>query len=291
LAFNSPKIAYTRYRYLHNTFYSLLNPFVLGEKYLNYLIAGLAKSGTTMLFSRMKQALAADVATFFEPDQESQFQEVLAAGESRDTLTKVLIGRVTQQHNILHQFDKHVVIYRDPRDQFISMLLYLFYDFQVNGDKAGYDACMAALTRKVEDPENVSTMDLYCEIAARVGRAPVGVFKKLHLEQRAYIDEFKPHPVCYESLLDGEYQDLQAYSGLNVGVDAQVPKEYSRVARSKGYGDWRLWLNKDDLAYVNAEWGETITRLGYPLLETPDALNIPTSTSTEYVKQFDPARS
>ena len=258
---------------------------------MNYLISGLAKSGTTMLFSRIRRALDSRGEFFFEPDEPSQLRGILSQGANGDTLTKVLVGRVMPDFDVLAEFDKHVLIYRDPRDQFISMLLYLFYDFQLSGDQVGFDSCFAALQRKQEDPTNVSTVELYNQVASCVGRAPVAVFNNLHRVQAEYVEAFTLHKVCYEELLDGNWQSLEAYLGLPLAQEVQVPKEYSRVVRSKGYGDWRSWLNAEDIAYTNTQWGNTISALGYMLGSAPVTQLITAETTTEYVKQFDPSRN
>jgi hypothetical protein len=256
---------------------------------LNYLISGLAKSGTTMLFSRIKEALDSGGEFFFEPDENSQLRDILSQGVSANTLTKVLVGRVMPDFDVIAEFDKHVLIYRDPRDQFISTLLYLFYDFQLSGDQAGFDTCFAALQRKQQDPANVSAVELYNLVAGSVGRAPIAVFNNLHRVQADYIDAFSPHKACYEKLLDGEWHSLEAYLGLTLVHEAVVPQEYNRVVRSKSYGDWRSWLNADDIAYTNAEWGGTISALGFMPGLAPKTQVINAETTTEYVKQFDPS--
>jgi hypothetical protein len=259
---------------------------------MHYLIAGLAKSGTTRLFSQLKSALDAqpgELLTYFEPDGDAALADILA--QEQDTLSKVLIGRVSAQNEDLQRFDRHVLIYRDPRDQFLSMLLYLFYDFQLNGDGKAYAQAREALARKVAAPADESTIELYNLIAGCVGRGPVAVFKRLHEVQLAYESAFRPFRLRYEDLLRGlALPELSAYLGVAVGEDVQVPGEYARVARSRGFGEWRHWLNDDDLAFVNREWGDTIRRLGYELADTAQDLQIDTRLSLDYVAQFDPAR-
>ena len=241
-----------------------------------------------MLFSRIRRALDTTVDTFFEPDQLPQFENILSGGTDRDTLTKVLIGRVTPDTQILNDFDKHIMIFRDPRDQFVSMLLYLFYDFQLSGDQAGYDECFAALERKQRDPAAFSAIDLYNKVAACVGRAQVPVFNNLHRVQSEYVGVFSPYQVRYEDLLNGRWSALESYLGLSLTQDAQVPDEYTRVVRSKGYGDWRHWLNADDVEYSIDQWGQSILARGYSLGEVEMNQAIAVETSTEYVKQFNP---
>ncbi|WOJ96517.1 hypothetical protein R0137_14885 [Congregibacter brevis] len=257
---------------------------------MHYLIAGLAKSGTTRLFSQLKGALDQSpetLQTFFEPDTDEALKDVLSQDGS--TLTKVLIGRVSKENAVLEQFDSHVLIYRDPRDQFISMLLYLFYDFQVSGDAEAYAKARQALKAKVESPSTVSTIELYNTLATLVGRGPIGVFKRLHAIQREYEDAFSPFMLCYEDLLQGKnLSELSTYTGLALEGDAEVPAEYTRVARSRGFGEWRSWLNAEDLEFIDREWGENISYLGYALEPEAKVLEINPQTSLDYVAQFDP---
>ena len=258
---------------------------------MNYLIVGLAKSGTTILFSRLRTALPNHTLTYFEPDQDQQLADILAAGVGHTTLTKALIGRVTARNEALSRFERQVIIYRDPRDQFISMLLYLFYDFQLSGDSRGFRQAHNALREKVEFPERYSTVALYNTVAGLVGRASIGVFNNLHAEQQAYIDTFSPYLLRYEDFIDGKLEGVENYLSLSLQNNAEVAESYTRVARSKAYGDWKNWLNQEDLNYLQGEWGSTLQNLGYPLaIQSDNNLSIARSTSLDYVDQFDPSR-
>lgn len=258
---------------------------------MHYLISGLAKSGTTRLFSQMGAALASrgsEPRTFFEPETDQELADIVAGADT--TLSKVLIGRVKPHQTQLAAFSRHVLIYRDPRDQFISMLLYLFYDFQVNGDVAGYRRARQALARKVAQPGKESTIALYNELAGLVGRGPVRVFSKLHELQRLFQQTLSPFALRYEDLLSGEaLPALETYLELPLPREAEVAAEYARVARSKGYGEWRHWLNAEDLAFVNQHWGAALKRLGYEQVTSPGELRIDERLSLDYVAQFDPS--
>lgn len=258
---------------------------------MHYLISGLAKSGTTILFSRIQQALDPSPQAYFEPHLNEQFEDILGtSAQDSNTLTKVLIGRVTSANPLIAQFDRHVLIHRDPRDQFISMLLYLFYDFQVSGDQASYDLAHHALAQKVADPAGTSTIELYNLLAKLVGRAPTAVFEKLHQEQKAYIQAFSPHLMRYEDFIDGEVSEVEHYLGFSVANQAKVHSNYQRVARSQGYGEWRNWLNADDLDYVYRRWSDTLKEFGYACDGPIGNLTIAQASSLDYVAQFNPGR-
>ena len=258
---------------------------------MHYLISGLAKSGTTRLFSQLQEAILSGACapqTAFEPDTDEALNGILA--HEGDTLTKVLIGRVNADNAPIARFDRHLLIYRDPRDQFLSTLLYFFYDFQIRDLPDAFARAYAALERKVADPEGVATIDLYCEVAELADRAPLGVFERLHAIQNTFAATFRPHPVRYEALVDGEnLQELEAYLGLVLhNEDVTVPETYARVARSKGYGEWRRWFNREDLAFADRHWGTHLEALGYARVTEPGELSISTASSLDYVRQFDP---
>ena len=258
---------------------------------LNILIAGLAKSGTTMLFSRVKDRLGDDaLRCYFEPHSDEQIADILDATPPAASLTKVLIGRVTATTARVEEFDRNIMIYRDPRDQFISMLLYLFYDFQVSGDQPGYQACYEALSEKLADPDGVSCLALWDKISMTVGRAPHVVFQNLHREQLAYSNRYTPYMARYETLLGGDWSGLSEYLDIELGGDhSSVPQDLQRVARSKGFGDWRYWLTAEDLSFINQHWSDNLAWLGYEPEEARLQEAIPKHTSLDYVRQFNPA--
>ena len=257
---------------------------------MHYLISGLAKSGTTRLFTQVQDAVRAErgeVRTFFEPWEDEALSEIVAT--EQDTLSKVLIGRVHADNAFLPRFDRHVMIYRDPRDQFLSTLLYLFYDFQIKGDREGYLSAREALVKKLEDPHQVSVLDLYDEIAELAGRPRRIVFSKLHAVQQEFTARLQPFELVYENLIDGVATEaLGHYLDLEIRNEANVDADYSRVARSKKYGEWRSWFTLEDQAWAEEHWGAHLRSLGYSLDRVTDAPSISKASSVDYVAQFEP---
>ncbi len=257
---------------------------------MHYLISGLAKSGTTRLFTQVQDALLAQgqtPQTHFEPWEDA----ALAAITSHEgvSLTKILIGQVAANNPHLPAFDRHVLIYRDPRDQFLSTLLYLFYDFQEKGDAAAFASAYAALEKKVADPVGVSALDLYDEVAKLAGRPGRVVFSRLHEVQSAFVETLSPFELSYEALIDGvATQELGEYLNLALQNDVTVASDYARVSRSKSYGEWKHWLTAEDQAWVNAHWGEHLRKLGYSLDRVTETPVISERLSLDYVAQFRP---
>ena len=78
---------------------------------------------------------------------------------------------------------------------------------------------------------------------------------------------------------------------LDLANDASVPSQYGRVARSRAYGDWHHWLNAEDRAQINRDWGDTLAALGYEPCGSMPGQSIPRGSSLDYVAQFEPAGS
>ena len=95
--------------------------------------------------------------------------------------------------------------------------------------------------------------------------------------------------LAYEDLIDGAaLQGLGDYLGLEIAEEADVDRDYSRVARSKNYGEWRSWLTLADQAWVCENWGEHLRSLGYSLEMVEEAPAINPELSLDYIAQFQP---
>ena len=137
---------------------------------MNCMVTGLAKTGTTILFASIRDGFPRDRECFFEPRTAAEFEHIVSRGGHTNTLTKALLPSLLKHSHVIARFDPIVLIVRDPRDQFISQMLYTFYDFNIRGDRAGYERARELLRRKIESPSTVSTIQLYDSIASLAGR-------------------------------------------------------------------------------------------------------------------------
>lgn len=254
---------------------------------MHYLVVGLAKTGTTALFTSLKQALPTSTETFFEPHTKEEFIGILK--RNNETLTKALIGHVTSEHNFIRHFYPHILIIRDPRDQIVSELMYRFYDFKLRGDVVHYEKAYAILERKVQNSSSISTIDCFNQISSLVDKPGM---EKLVVKIRCLLDyrnTFQPYILNYESFIDGEVQELEKYLGFKIPILPDVDSEFKRVIRTKSYGEWRAWFTNKDIEFVNKNIGELIKDMGYEIENESILLNtLPISTTLDYIKQFKP---
>jgi hypothetical protein len=256
---------------------------------MNCMVTGLSKTGTTIVFVSIRDSFPRDRECFFEPRTAAEFAHIVSRGRRTNTLTKALLGNLVEHSQVITRFDAMVLIVRDPRDQFISQMLYQFYHFKVRGDRAGYESARDLLRRKIESPSTVSTIQLYDTIASLAGRqGSESLAKRYHTLVR-FLRQYQPHTIRYEDFVDGRVAGLSHYLGMPVSIASQVDDEHRRVVRTKTHGEWRAWLTAGDLEFINSSVAESMLALDYPVIRSIESpAPIPVATTLEYVEQFLP---
>ena len=233
---------------------------------MKIVIFGLAKSGTTALFYKIKNSLPADAVCLFEPRsfdaekvKDSRLRWLSRGKRERDTLAKVLPFRPHHAVDVesFSHFEKQILIVRDPRDRFISRLLYGIYDSEIVRDELKIKVLVATLEQKEADPRSVALKTLLQLVTAQNGqgfsfdewtRAYVchSIVRPLEFHQeREHLFIFK-----YEDLVDGHFVELEEYLGRPLQGEARVAPEFNRVTRTRSYGGWRDWFTEEDVDFL-----------------------------------------
>jgi hypothetical protein len=231
------------------------------------LILGQAKSGTTILFHILRESLPRETACVFEPDA-----CLPPADTGGNALAKVLIERTRGYDHYgpaaCERFDKRIFLRRDPRDLLVSTFLYAAYDLPITTDFPKFAQFVGALRAKEQYPQRVSLLDLLALQGRLVGDSPRWVsddfFQNLRFAVRLSrrLGERLFH-IKYEDVVDRQFSALQDYLGLPIKPSTEVDPGYQRVARSKGYGDWRNWFLPEDVAYFRPLFAEYMQEFGY----------------------------
>ena len=153
-----------------------------------------------------------------------------------------------------------MLIVRDPRDQFISQMLYTFYGFKIRGNRAGYERARDLLRRK--DREPFHRLDDPALRLDRLSRRTSGIREagEAIREAGALFDEYRPHTIQYEDFVDGRVAGLVHDLGMPVSTAARVDDDYRRVVRMKTHGERRAWLTSEDLELLNSGLAESMWR-------------------------------
>ena len=142
------------------------------------VIFGLARSGTTALFYKLKHSLPPQTVCLFEPRsfnaralRKKTIGSLLKGSSEPDVLAKVLPfrpGDPADADSFSH-FEKQILIVRDPRDRLISRLLYGVYDSRLCDDDLKVSAFLDILKRKESDSRSVSLKNLLAAFATLNG--------------------------------------------------------------------------------------------------------------------------
>ena len=243
---------------------------------MRVVIYGLARSGTTALFYKIRDSLPRDAVCLFEPrafDPRAARRRLLArlrrGGREPDVLAKVLPFRPSEPADVasFKGFDKQILLVRDPRDRVVSRTLYVAYHSTFYHRDAALSAFLGLLREKEADPRAVSLLELL-ETFARLNGDGFSfddwAADYARHSVRAPLDFHDCHPglfVCkYEEMVEGRLGALEAYLGLKLDRETAVPAEHSRVARTKARGNWRDWLTPEDVRRLRPVFGPYLER-------------------------------
>jgi hypothetical protein len=261
-------------------------------------IFGLAKSGTTALFYKIKNSLPPDTVCLFEPQSFNPAMvktrgSILHRKREPNVLTKVLPFRPHHPADVesFSHFERQILIVRDPRDRLISRLLYGLYDSQVVRCENDVKTVIELLELKETSPPSVSLKSLieafaklngesfsFDEWAANHARHSIRKPLDFH-DARVNLFLF-----TYEDMIDGRFEKLEEYLGITLEGEACVAPELNRVTRTKSYGGWRDWFTHEDIDYLRPVLQPFLDRY-YPDAdwELNHSASIPREYSSRYV--------
>lgn len=213
------------------------------------------KTGTTALYYSIKSALPDNSLCYFEPDPEEFTFPEKAKGP-------VMVKTFYQMYEKYKDFEKKILITRDPRDQVLSEIMYYPYVAITRGifDSAQelqeYLVNIKRLVKlKEQDPGAVTVRQLD-ELT------PI-VRGKIH--GRKLIDFYTDNPdlfiIRYEDMVDNKLEDLNEYLGLKVNNIGEVPEK--RVMRTKSYNNWKNWFTDEDVDYFKDFFKPFMQNFGY----------------------------
>jgi len=227
------------------------------------LITGIARSGTSALYFKLKQALPETAWCLFEPPQ----FDAADLYRHPDVLVKVVIGPPARfDYAPFRGFDRKIMIVRDPRDNLVSRLLYHPCGTAAfREDETKVAAFIKALRLKEADPGSMSVMaliDLFCAIIGRHRLDRSTEIYDMALDFHRANGDFV---VCrYEDFVAGRYAVLEDHLGVRLpGGEADVTAQYRHVERTKATNSWRHWFTADDVAYFRPRLSPFMAAYGY----------------------------
>ena len=217
------------------------------------IVLGLAKSGTTGLWSVLVKSYPRRYLQFFEgqylPSRYNKyFGQTNSEQNPRDVVSKQIIGP-DFNFTDLASFDKVIWMVRDPRDRLISYLLYRHYDYRFDSDEFVKEQ-LDLLRLKERDPDALAMIDLEARLLLPRPTLESAFFWNDHQKSNflsTLIEEERAFIFKYEDFVNQEYSGLENFLGIKMSRNAKVPKQFQRVIRSKTHSFWNHWFTQKDV--------------------------------------------
>jgi hypothetical protein len=246
------------------------------ETFVNILVLGKGKSGTTVIGKTIEHSMPGSrfhmepkTVGYLEglkPDPGGHVVKLLY--DAWHNRPRMLLGIVSGETPI--QFDRIVVIVRDPRDLMISEALYRPFNIARAGrNTSSWDPFLEALQRKEADPASVSfssIVETFNAIApnARVtlGQGTGATYYRWIRRLRDRSEKLNVHVLRYEDFMRGEMQNLEQFLGFPLSENRDVG-EWNRTLRSGAYDNWRRWFTAADVEELKPQLQSTLNEWGY----------------------------
>lgn len=276
-----------------------------GKSYIprQILIAGLAKTGTTGLFFKIGNSLAAagrpgartkilfEPAAYSGPEDQRVLAKILIS--KKNALTLWGDGRQLRWSDFegFRGFDKKILLHRDPRDRLISSLLYSTQNRAFKKHREHLLAFLDLLERKERDPGAVSLLELL-SVRLRGGNYSLQQWADGLKDTLGYFLEFRRHHTGffhyrYEDFVRGDTKCLEEFLGFALAGDADVERGLERVVRTKKSGDWKNWFTEQDISFFRPVFEHYMIETGYAAdWALPERQKIPHAYGAAYVEKI-----
>ncbi len=261
------------------------------------LVIGRAKTGTTILAKSIQHIAGAERRAYVsEPPDDAGLRR--AVERSGPCVAKVIFEHWLGERDALAAHVPHdgglfshaFATVRDPRDEFISRLM--FYPRRELWDgTAGpreIKAWAAALRKKEATPHAVSLQDLFARYHAIFGRDVAAELRAGTEHLRAYFDFLDAHDegltrIRYEDIARGDFTAAGAKLGQPVTA-APTLGEYGYTRRTASSGDWRRVATPDDVTMLRDWLGALCERGGYTDWTLDEQPQLSPSNYSEYAQ-------
>lgn len=252
-------------------------------------IIGIAKSGTSALYSSIKSALPAPRRILFEPNNAAELAYV-TAGDGNG-MTKMMFGALEGHKYDPDLFTHRVAIVRDPRDTIISSTLFRFNRLKLLNNKELFSHLVSLFEQKEKDPRSISVHDIL--EAAEKGEAQdmKDSFGNLLQKYSGYLDGADQHVITFDQMVAGDFDALNDYLGLTLLPPPPLEGWVSKISRKGTSGDWKHWFTPEDVAFFRPAMDPFINKYGFdPEWTLEDEPLIEPQYCSQYITRLSEAR-
>ncbi len=233
------------------------------------VIFGLYKTGTTALFQKIRYLLPKDTRYLFEKlEYVPETQDA-----QRCVLAKVILDNnpaVASKSASFFNFDKKIVIVRDPRDWLVSKTLFMVQAKpSIYNNEHTFNHILQLVKAKQKSPTQIPLTAILEPILQAPPAMTLDEVKHWIASVLQYLIDFEMSltfacRVHYEDFIDGNTRHLEQYLGLEFPLmEPRLENWQAHVPRTKAYGDWHNWLLAEDIAHFSQVFSAYIKHYGY----------------------------
>jgi len=216
---------------------------------MRILIAGQPRTGTSALLCKLHSTLAQDHDAWYEPKE----GDMVKFAHNKNVIIKLVLMPHWFNHVRPEQFEKQLLIIRDPRDTIISALLWWVSLSNWHRDEKRVAAFIELLKEKEATPSAVPFLELVHLWTRFEGKS----FLKMYAEQLKHaLAWHNQHDTCYVfryvDLVEGRVADLGAFLGIDLSPETETAHFLRWHGRTKAYGNWRHWFTAEDVIFFQA---------------------------------------
>ncbi len=229
---------------------------------------GAAKTGTTGAYAAVRDGLVRsgrDFYSLFEKYRQRQYRCLWRYAPDRTVLSKMLLTHPDFSPSFAGEFERRILLTRDPRDTLVSTLLYFPVNAAIHGaDEPTIEALVARIEEKEKDPTSVPVRELLPHLHEISGSGPGDAdFGNRCQHTIDFADTTPSHVLPYEDLVTEALEDLSDY--LSFDVAARRSNGFNDlILRKGGSGDWRAWFTRRDVDHYRPLLEPYMERFGYP---------------------------
>jgi len=275
-------------------------------------VLGAGKSGTTALFytvhGSLEKHLQRPVPWLFEPRTVRELDRFSHA----NGVIKAMLPRfdLLASHPLAERLTHRVLIFRDPRDNIVSFILWRFATRLHSAPEDARARALRMFARKQSAPDSVSLLELIhcCDALTGGGFHPLGVQNNAFMAAN-FLSQ--PHAkdwfaIRYEDFVEQRLTALSQYFAIPLDtaaaerridsakaqkniMDAGVQsKLVSKLKRTASYGDWVNWFTPEDYEGFIAKNAERMAMLGYDAAPYTGPKHIKPEHCLGYAKRLNP---
>jgi hypothetical protein len=189
------------------------------------------------------------------------------------------------------QFNKIIVIIRDPRDELISRMFYIIYGYVKQGlvTRAQLLPWQDIVIEKEKNPGAVSVLDMMAVL-----NQLLGIHMNLELKNTfAYFKFVKKQRASsgffvlrYEDFITRQLQPLEEYLGLTLSGERTVGQFNNRIRRTASCDNWKSFFLKSDIEAFKTLHHTEMETMGFRDWETADTPSLNPEHGSVYLKRL-----